>query len=372
MNVLFLGHRTPPRHGAALVGDFVYALLVKFGYNVRCSNVSLSDEVADIGGFSIKKVLKIFVLSIGLIRSFYSASPDVVYLTPSVAGAAILRDFVLVFLIKALSFSGRSKPKVVCHIHMRPNLISSWLVQRMCKFVLNESRILVADKSLISDLKKLGVQEIQCSVIPYAVSPLLSEEKFERVLREKYKSADQPKNVLYMAHMLPSKGYRRALEIAKECLKARKDIVFHFAGAVDEVERAFFQNYIDTHSLSEYVRIHGRVDDDEKESLFSKAHAMILPSYSEAYPLTIPESLSAGVPVIGTNTGAIDSIIGKQFGRTIDQEDECAYVKDFAKSLLFIMDIWGLENSLVAREYYESNWTRSIFEARFQKFIKSV
>lgn len=62
--------------------------------------------------------------------------------------------------------------------------------------------------------------------------------------------------------------------------------------------------------LSGHVRVLGYVADSERESLYARARALILPSLDEGFGLPVLEAMSAGVPVVASNRGALPEVVG--------------------------------------------------------------
>ena len=62
--------------------------------------------------------------------------------------------------------------------------------------------------------------------------------------------------------------------------------------------------------LAGRVRLLGYVSDTERESLFAGARALILPSLDEGFGLPVLEAMSAGVPVVASNRGALPEVVG--------------------------------------------------------------
>jgi glycosyltransferase involved in cell wall biosynthesis len=62
--------------------------------------------------------------------------------------------------------------------------------------------------------------------------------------------------------------------------------------------------------LSAHVTHLGYVAETERERLFGGAAALVLPSLEEGFGLTALEAMSAGVPVIASNRGALPEVVG--------------------------------------------------------------
>ena len=62
--------------------------------------------------------------------------------------------------------------------------------------------------------------------------------------------------------------------------------------------------------LAGHVRVLGYVADAERENLYAGARALILPSLDEGFGLPVLEAMSAGVPVVASNRGALPEVVG--------------------------------------------------------------
>jgi glycosyltransferase involved in cell wall biosynthesis len=58
------------------------------------------------------------------------------------------------------------------------------------------------------------------------------------------------------------------------------------------------------------VRVLGYVPDAERENLYASARALVLPSLDEGFGLPVLEAMSAGVPVVASNRGALPEVVG--------------------------------------------------------------
>lgn len=81
---------------------------------------------------------------------------------------------------------------------------------------------------------------------------------------------------------------------------------FWFAGAGPESE------YLRKESLRRppgTIRLLGHLGKGRLDEVYAKATALLLPSYSEAFPYVIIEAMQAGLPVIACPTGAVSDLI---------------------------------------------------------------
>ena len=72
--------------------------------------------------------------------------------------------------------------------------------------------------------------------------------------------------------------------------------------------------------LAGHVEYRGYVSADEREALFKGAQAFVLPSFDEGFGIPALEAMSAGVPVIVSNRGALPEVVGDA-GLLVDPDD---------------------------------------------------
>jgi glycosyltransferase involved in cell wall biosynthesis len=72
--------------------------------------------------------------------------------------------------------------------------------------------------------------------------------------------------------------------------------------------------------LDGHVEYRGYVDDAAREALYAGARLLVLPSLDEGFGLPVLEAMSAGIPVLTSNRGALPEVVGEA-GLTIDPND---------------------------------------------------
>jgi glycosyltransferase involved in cell wall biosynthesis len=102
---------------------------------------------------------------------------------------------------------------------------------------------------------------------------------------------------------------------------------FYLAGDGDLEKVTDLVNY---YHIDEYVTITGWIDVGTKMELLGKAGSVVLPSYEEAFPVSLLEGMAAGKVIIATRiSGVKDMITEKQNGFLFDPGDRKALLDIF-------------------------------------------
>ena len=158
--------------------------------------------------------------------------------------------------------------------------------------------------------------------------------------------------------MIKSKGYFEVLKLAKNLQNT--NCHFHFAGGWQskEDENDFFE-FIKKYKLEVKVTFHGFINGKQKKALFEKSQLFIFPTRyeNEAFPLSILEALSYGVPVLSTDEGSISYILDKKSGIVIKDLNELEKAFEIAVDTLV-----NRESANHCRERYLNYFSLEQFE----------
>jgi glycosyltransferase involved in cell wall biosynthesis len=110
-------------------------------------------------------------------------------------------------------------------------------------------------------------------------------------------------------------------------------------------------------SLSDWVEIPGRLDDEGLKQMYRGAYALLMPSLYEGFGLPIAEALSMGVPVITSRQSAMSEVAGSA-GLLVEPLSE----QDITSALRRLSEDTAQYEALRARTHVEArryDWDRS-------------
>lgn len=350
--VLFLGHIPPPNHGAAAVGQMVLEYLFK-NFLVKTIRISNSKSINDLGKVRRGHLLFFIKIIFMFLYNLIVFRPRIIYLTPSLNGKACFRD--IVFLLIANFYILFVSAKVVLHVHMRPTYLNERKTLKFCWDLLTRKlEIILLSKNLINDFSA-SFKPKKLHIVPntmYSVricGPIDTHKSYEKI-------------VLYLGHMLKSKG---AFRLLKEVHNFEQDIKFIFAGEFgNEEDKLEFFRIADSLPNGQ-VRYVGVVNGKEKEILFNKADVLAIPSFSEALPLTMIEAFSCGLPIVATNVGGIVDYLDSKSGHVGEFEG-------FSSGLYDVLSMGKAYYSESCISIYNKYFTKECFEKKLEIIFEVV
>ncbi len=126
----------------------------------------------------------------------------------------------------------------------------------------------------------------------------LTEAEIKQV-KEKYDFNDE-KVILQVGSVCENKGQKRIIEALTPLLKKNNDLVYAYVGDIVEMEyQEQIDKYIEENDLiGKVCYLYKAKPGKELNELYNMAELTVFASNYEGFPLVIPESLSAGTPVI--------------------------------------------------------------------------
>lgn len=364
--LLCILHRSPPSHGAAKVGDYIASSQkLREAFDCHFITIKSSDTIGDIGKVNFKKFYLVAELYLKVLWALIVFRPDKIYFTASIRSVAFYRDLLISTLWKTYKLF---KPvEVYYHYHTKgvdEFVSASGRNLKLTCFFIKDVSLILLSPMLEKDFEKVQTYK-KVFYLPNGAEDTLEDVEFEKLIEKKYKKQDTLE-VLYLSNMIKSKGYFSVLELANKTKD--QQIQYSFAGGWQnsEDEKEFF-DYIKENVLAEKVTFNGFVNGDKKRKLFEKAHFFVFPTRyeNEAFPLSILEALSYGLPVIATDEGSIPYILDDKSGIVLHDVSELLEELEHAKQKL-----QNKESAMYCRQRYLDNFSLEQFEDNLVNILK--
>ncbi|NLP10434.1 glycosyltransferase family 4 protein [bacterium] len=107
---------------------------------------------------------------------------------------------------------------------------------------------------------------------------------------------------LFLGAILKGKGVYDIVRAAPLVLAQRPHCRFVFCGD-HEIDK--LRQTVQEHGLQDHFEIHSWVDYAAKKRLLAESALLLLPSYSEGFPMVVLEAMASGLPVITTQVGGM-------------------------------------------------------------------
>lgn len=367
--ILFILHLPPPVHGASVVGKYIHdSNLVNSEFDCHYVNLTTAQSLEDIGKGGVKKLWMFFMKLLEIKKAIKQHKPNKVYLTPNTAGGPFYKDFVVVQLCKW--WSGK---RVILHFHNKGVLSRQerWLDNLLYKKFFKNVEVILLGKPLYEDVKKY-VERDNVHYCPNGI-----DVGTALVLTKRRNNVP---HILWLTNIMLTKGlieFLDALRLLKE--RGISFFVVFVGGITVEITEQQFRRSLLERGLEGYTLYVGKKYGQEKEIFFNKADIFVLPSYTEAFPLTILEAMSHGVPVVATNVGGVSTalengvngiVIGGE--KPVMSLDFRPNVEELADALQKLLTNQTLRQQMgkAGREKFEREFTQERFEHRFVEVMK--
>ena len=203
-----------------------------------------------------------------------------------------------------------------------------------CEFIIKNTKKMICVSNFIKNSleKKLKIDEDRCIILRNGIDTeefsIRIDEVEKQKIKEKYNIKNDEKVVLFTGRIVPEKGIKELLKaLSKVKIKNIKLLVVgsslnninvktKYEIEIEELVKKINKNVIFT----------GFVEYKEIYKLYAIADIAVLPSiWDDPAPLTIIESMAAGLPIITTNSGGIPEYVNNKCAFIIDRDSNLVY-----------------------------------------------
>lgn len=359
LSVVLFSPVPPPVHGAAYAADLLLRSGLADHFRVTHINAKFVDNIRDLQSLTPKKLLLAFRYWRQLVGAILSGRGDVVILTPAFYPKPFLKDALYIWTAKLL---GR---RVIAWYHMNfaamqysslPGAMQ-WFIRRTLSVV--DCHVSVGWR-LVGNLPGF-IDRKTTAVVHNGIPPVLCND-------ERRESTGV--GVVYLSNLGTAKGWRVLLEAAERLCRKNAHVRFDFYGnpmtdsPAEEIERAF-----DAVGFPERIVYHGPVYGADKERVLCRADIFCFPSLNEAFPLTVLEAMSAGLPVVASDVGAVCEAVEDGRGGVIVPPGESAPLE---AALQILIDRPDLRREMGAcnRERFAQEFTVGVYAERWRLLLE--
>lgn len=184
-----------------------------------------------------------------------------------------------------------------CHCNLDTNVnnpVAEFFFKKICKI---SKKVLPLNENSLSFAKKY-TDRVQ--IIPNFI---------EKVYADEVNAREELKNIAFVGRVTEDKGVIELVNAAKEI----SGVNFYIIGPDDN-------NILADCNEENIIKVGPKPHDDVLE-LLKDMDALILPSYSEGFPLVVLEAMACGLPIISTPVGSVPDMIGDEGGVLVKLKD---------------------------------------------------
>lgn len=276
--------------------DYYYSQRIDIDIDVLSQSVS--DVFITKTTFILKRIW-VGLLSYGKIyrqmkQMIKSTHYDVLHLCSS-GHISLVKDYVYV------KFAKKNSVKTVVHYHF--GLIPKLAQKNNWEWKLIKRVIRLSDNVIVIDLKsKETLEKSGFNNVFYLPNPI-SQEVVDIINKEKASAKRQANHLLFVGHVIPTKGVYELVEACKDIPSIRLDVVGRI---IPEVRTKMLDLAGDDVG---WIHFKGELPRQEVIREMLSCGIFVLPTYTEGFPNVILESMACSCPIVTTDVGAIPEML---------------------------------------------------------------
>lgn len=329
IDILIVGPIPPPYHGVSMATDLILNSELRYKFKLVHLDISDRRSLLNIGRLDFKNILLAIVHILRLSLLLITRHPKIVYIPICQTISGYLRD--LSFMILSKLFGAR----IIIHLHggyfrelcEKSNFIFKFIIKLSLKFI--SKAIVLGDC-----LKYIFEGFVPASKIVVVRNGI--NDHYKEYFSRNNPGLNKPIKIIYLSSLSKEKGYLDVIQAIPEVIKKYKNVKFIFAGEYWKKEDEIFaKNYISNNKLSSFIDHIGVVAGKEKFDLLLSSDIFVFPSYNEGQPFAIIEAMSAGLPIITTDTGAIkEMVIDGENGFIVEKQNPA----QIAQKIIYLIE----------------------------------
>jgi glycosyltransferase involved in cell wall biosynthesis len=231
-------------------------------------------------------------------RLIKNENPKVIHLSSS-SSLALIKDFSII------SFARRFNIPVVMHWHFGriPTLSvqKNWEWKLLSSIIRKSAFSIVIDNKSYKTLISAGFANVQN--IPNPID--LDFEQNAKTFSEKIHTRVQGR-IIFVGHIIKDKGVYELVEACTHLTEIKELLLI---GPYEEDVKKELFKIADKRSNGVWLRFKGPLVKDHVLQQMRNSPILVLPSYTEGFPMVVIEAMAMGCAVIATDVGAIPEML---------------------------------------------------------------
>lgn len=167
-----------------------------------------------------------------------------------------------------------------------------------------------------------------------------------------------------VGRLIESKGYKLLLNAFLRLSTNNVKLIIIGDGPMKES----IKNFIINNNLGNKILIKGQLNRKEINTIFSKSHVFVLPSYSETFGVSYIEAMASGLPIIATRCGGPEDFVNSTNGVLIPINSE----NDLYQVMLnFYKGVYEFDYNFISR-YSKENFSSKIISEKLNIVYKKI
>ena len=274
-------------------------------FEIECLNTSKGAMRWAVEKQSWRSVVDFVRHAVRLVARLARFRPDLVYVHAA-SGISFARDWAMMAIARL------SGTKVVCHYHgtlhtVFPSAETSFGCSCGQLMMAAAHRVIVLGPSYRDAFAKAWKRGdiVWCPnlVDPDLFRPLAPGEGARWL-------APGERGVLFMGRLSAPKGIYELFDAMPRILQRHARARFVLCGVAEsEAQELALRAEVERRGLAERVTFLGSLEGRDKAIAYLTSHVFVSPSWTEAFPLVVPECMAAGLPMVITAVGAIPDYV---------------------------------------------------------------
>jgi glycosyltransferase involved in cell wall biosynthesis len=328
--MLVVGPLPPPLGGVQLMNQMLVNSSLSRDFEIECLNTSKGSLRWAVERQSWRSLVDFVRHAIQLVARLARFRPEMVYVHAA-SGLSFTRDWVLMAIARLAG------AKVVCHYH---GTTHTWFPSAETAFGRSCGRLMMSAAHRVIVLGPTYRDVFSRAWVRDDIEwcpNLVDLDLFHPLLPREAAAWLRPREsgVLFMGRLSAPKGIHDLFDAMPRVLEHHPTARFVLCGVAEsEAQEPVLRAEVERRGLGSRVTFLGSLEGRDKAIAYLTSQVFVSPSWTEAFPLVVPECMAAGLPMVITAVGAIPDYVREGEDGFLIRPHDTAALADRVRRLL--------------------------------------